>query len=238
MLIRNPFLNLTRFEWALWLISILTVTGAYALSGAMDPLTVITSLIGVTALILVARGDVWGQLLTVLFTVLYAGVSLKFRYYGELVTSLGMTAPIAVLTVRAWLKHPFEGTSEVRVHRLDHRQRLWMVLLTIFVTVVFYFILAAFQTANLMVSTFSIATSFLASYLMLFRSPSYALAFAANDLILIALWVLAALDDLSYLPMIACFFMFLLNDLYGYFSWIRMRERQQKHPACGAVEPH
>jgi predicted PurR-regulated permease PerM len=62
---------------------------------------------------------------------------------------------------------------------------------------------------------------------MLFRSPGYALAFAANDLVLIVMWILAAINDLSYLPMIACFVMFLLNDIYGFINWKRMKKRQQ-----------
>ncbi len=63
---------------------------------------------------------------------------------------------------------------------------------------------------------------------MLFRSPNYALAYAANDIVLIVLWILASMDNLSYLPMIACFAMFFVNDIYGFINWIRMKNRQQE----------
>lgn len=191
-------------------------------------LTLIASLIGVTALIFVAKGDVWGQLLTVSFSLLYAVISLKFSYYGEMITYLGMTAPIAALSVIAWLRNPYADTTEVKVHRLNKRQRIWLVTLTILATFIFYFILYAFGTANLLISTLSIATSFSASYLMLFRCPNYALAYAANDIVLIVLWILASMDNLSYLPMIACFVMFFVNDIYGFINWIRIKNRQQE----------
>jgi nicotinamide mononucleotide transporter PnuC len=228
MIFRNPFKGLDRFEWFLWSLSILIISGSYFLSGGFFLLSLIASLVGVTALIFVAKGDVWGQLLTVLFSLLYAVISFRFRYYGEMITYLGMTAPIAVLSVISWLRHPYSGTAEVKVHQLEKGQRRQIFLITLVVTFVFYFILAYFNTANLLISTLSIATSFSASLLMLYRSPVYALAFGVNDLVLIVMWILASIDDLSYLPMVACFFMFLLNDIYGFFNWVRMRKRQQE----------
>ena len=90
----------------------------------------------------------------------------------------------------------------------------------------FYFVLGYFDTANMLPSTVSIATSFLAVYLTFRRSPYFALAYAANDVVLIILWTLAALEDNSYISVIICFAMFLVNDLYGYISWKRMEKRQ------------
>lgn len=203
MVFRNPFKNLSKFEWLLWSTSIFTIVISFIISGGFLPLTLSASIIGVTALIFLAKGDVWGQLLTVLFSLLYALISLKYRYFGEMITYLGMTAPIAILSVISWLKNPYSGTAEVRVHQLGSKEIFRMLALTSIVTIAFYYILELFSTANLIVSTVSIATSFLASYLTLHRSPAYALAFAANDIVLIILWVLATIEDVSYFPMIA-----------------------------------
>ena len=43
---------------------------------------------------------------------------------------------------------------------------------------------------------------------------------------LILLWTLAAVENISYLSVIICFVMFLVNDLYGFVSWKRMEKRQ------------
>ncbi|MBR5617807.1 MAG: nicotinamide mononucleotide transporter [Oscillospiraceae bacterium] len=58
------------------------------------------------------------------------------------------------------------------------------------------------------------------------RSPHFALAYAANDMVLILLWTLAAAEDISYLSVIICFVMFLVNDLYGFVNWKQMETRQ------------
>ena len=105
-----------------------------------------------------------------------------------------------------------------------------MVLLALFVTAVFYFILKALGTASLGFSTLSITTSFLASWLTFLRSPFYALAYAANDVVLMVLWTLAAMKDPGSIPMVACFFAFFCNDSYGFFNW-RAMERRQKESA-------
>ena len=220
--------SLSKFELGLWLFSLAVVTVSSVLSPVFDVLSLTGSLIGVTALIFVAKGDPLGQVLTVVFSVFYGIISYSFRYYGEMITYLGMSAPIAALAVVSWLRNPYEaGKAEVRVNRLKGTEVLLLAVLTAAVTGAFYFILRFFDTANLIPSTVSVTTSFLASYLTFRRSPFYALAYAANDVILIVLWVLASVTDPSYLPMVLCFTMFFLNDTYGFVNWQRMQRRQR-----------
>lgn len=220
--------DLTRFEWCLWGFSAAVVVLSFCLSGGGDVLTMIASLIGVTALIYVAKGYVVGQVLTVVFSVFYGIVSFYFHYYGEMITYLCMTAPCAIAAVISWVRNPYEGTREVKVSKLKARGWGILVLLTAAVTFAFYHILTAIGNANIFFSTLSVSTSFLASSLTFLRSPYYALGYAANDVVLIVLWSLAALENISYLPMIACFVMFLLNDLYGFYNWHRMEKRQNE----------
>ncbi len=228
MKIKNPFSTLTKFEWGLWAISSLGVLLSHLLSPQKDILSVIASLIGATALIFVAKGHVLGQLLTIVFAVFYGVISFQFQYYGEVITYVCLSAPMALLAAIAWIKHPYQQSEEVAVARLSKRLILSLIGLTVAVTIAFYFILGILGTANLLVSTISVTTSFLAASLTFLRSPYYALAYAANDVVLIVLWILAAITDISYLSMIICFVMFLANDLYGFINWRRMEKRQSK----------
>ncbi len=222
---RNPFSSLNKLEWGLYILSLSLVGLSYLLSRS-GFLSFVASLMGVTALIFVAKGDVFGQVMTVVFALFYAYISLKFRYYGEMITYVGMTAPMAVMAVISWVRNPYNGTREVRVARLRAAYFVWVAVLTVAVTTVFYFILAALDTPNLFFSTLSVTTSFAASALTFLRSPYYALAYAANDVVLIVLWVLASITDISYLPMIICFVAFLINDIYGFINWTKMKNRQ------------
>lgn len=224
----NPWKDLTTFERTLWITSVIMVTVSFFVFSEGEYLNLIASLIGVTALIFVAKGYVIGQVLTVVFAVFYGIISFYFRYYGEMITYLGMTSPIAILAVITWLRHPYEETAEVEVSRMSRKQAAVMLVLAVLVTVVFYFILHALGNSNLLFSTLSVTTSFLASYLTMMRSPYYGLGYAANDLVLIVLWILASVVDISYLPMVVCFVMFFVNDMYGFWNWRRMQGRQER----------
>lgn len=217
----------TPFEWCLWIGSVVTIAAAFALGGDFKPLTLVSSLVGVTALIFLAKGNVIGQFLVIAFAILYALVSWQQRYFGEMITYLGMSLPSAAVACVSWLKNPSDkGASEVQVARLTHKKCVWLVISTLAVTAAFYFILKYFHTNNLVLSTVSVATSFVASMLTIFRSPLYAVAYAANDLVLIGLWVFACFSSLAYLSMVICFIAFLLNDLYAFFNWKRIQKRQ------------
>ena len=214
-------------ELLLWLASVLLITVFFCLFDRQSYLTLVASLIGVTSLIFLAKGNPIGQMLMVVFSVLYGVISFNFCYYGEMITYLGMTLPMSVVAFIAWIKNPYKGNrSEVAVNKISVRDHIFMWVLTPVVTVAFYFILKAFGTANLLPSTISVATSFVAVYLSLKRSPYYALAYATNDIILVILWVLAAFYQIRYLSVAVCFVAFLVNDLYGFFSWRRMERRQ------------
>ncbi len=223
---KNPFKKLTKFEVGLWLCSLAVILLSAVFSGADGLLSSAASVIGVTALIFVAKGMVAGQVLTVVFAVFYGIISFSFKYYGEVITYLCMTAPMAVFSVASWLRHPHEGSDRVEVARLTPKVIAGMIVSAIAVTAVFYFVLAALGNEALIVSAVSITTSWLASYLTFFRSPYYALAYAANDIVLIILWIIAAAGDISCLSMVFCFVMFLANDLYGFINWKKMQAEQ------------
>lgn len=217
----------TKAEKILWVSSTLMILASFLISQDSGILGLIASLIGVTALILCAKGNPAGQVFMIVFCCMYTYISYTFSYYGEMITYAFMSLPMAVFSLVSWLRHPFKGNkAEVKVNHIKTKEYVFMIVLNIAVTIAFYFILKAFDTANLIPSTISITTSFGAAYLTMRRSPHYALWYAANDVVLIVLWTLAALKDISYISVIICFVTFLANDIYGFISWKKMQKRQ------------
>ncbi|MBQ3919406.1 MAG: nicotinamide mononucleotide transporter [Oscillospiraceae bacterium] len=214
-------------EIMIWSISSILVIVSFILFDRSNLLILAASLIGVTYLILNAKGNPLGQVLVIIFSILYGIISYKFSYYGEMITYLGMTMPMAVFALISWLRNPFNGNmAEVTVGSIGKAETVFMIILSAAVTVVFYFILQMFHTANILPSTLSVTTSFIAVYLTLRRDPFYAIAYAANDIILIVLWILASLSDTRYISVAVCFAVFLFNDIYSYFCWQKMKKRQ------------
>lgn len=222
---KSPYFK--KREIALWSGSVILILLSFLLFDRSNYMTLIASLIGVTSLIFCAKGNPVGQVLMILFSILYGIISYGFAYYGEMITYLGMTLPMAIFSLISWLRNPYgKNRSEVKVNQISIKETIFMCLLTAVVTAVFYFILEYFDTANLVPSTISVATSFAAAYLTFRRSPYFALVYGMNDVVLIVLWVLAAAENVRYISVVVCFIAFLVNDLYGYISWKKMEKRQ------------
>lgn len=226
---RNILSYLTKFEIILWCSSVTAIIISFFAFHQDNFLNLITSLIGATLLILNAKGNVWGQILTIVFSILYGIISYSSAYYGEMITYMGMTMPIAIISTITWIKNPAQnGKNEVKVNQLKVREYIFIAFLSIMVTIVFYFILKAFDTAVLWLSTISVFTSFIASYLTMRRSEYYAIGYAANDIVLIILWSIAAKSDKQYISVVICFAVFLVNDIYGYINWLKMKKSQSQ----------
>lgn len=216
-------------EIILWSASVMVIIISFCAFDRTNYMTLCASLIGVTSLIFNAKGNPFGQLLMVMFSLLYGIISYTFSYYGEMITYLGMTMPMALFALISWLKNPYNGNkAEVKVNDISKRENMYMWIGAFAITLIFYFILEYFNTSNIIPSTISVTTSFLAVYLTFRRSPYFALAYAVNDIVLIVLWVLASIYDMKYILVVVCFIAFFVNDIYGFISWKKMKIRQQE----------
>ena len=217
----NPIKSLTKKEWILWIGSLAIVILSNLLSTDIDVLTLVSACVGITSLIFAAKGNVWAQILMVLFSILYGLISWQFRYWGEMITYIGMTMPMAVWSTITWIKNPSESGQEVAIQKLTRKHVAGIAAAGVIVTAVFYMILKALDTPNILFSTISITTSFLAASLTMLRSSYYALGYASNDIILIVMWVLASIENPAYIPVVVNFIIFFFNDMYGFVSWKR-----------------
>lgn len=226
-ILKETICSFSKEEFMLWGLSVLFIVLSFIFFDGRNYIRLTASLVGVTSLIFNAKGNPAGQFLMVIFSILYGIISFSFSYYGEMITYLGMTMPMAVFSLISWLKNPYEGNrSEVRVNVIGRLETILMCVAAATITLLFFFVLKYFNTANLIISTVSVTTSFLAVYLTFRRCSCFALAYAANDIVLIVLWILASLSDIRYISVVVCFVAFFINDIYGFISWQKMKLRQ------------
>lgn len=222
----------TRGELLLWGCSAAAIVISFLMFDRESWLTLAASLVGVTSLIFAAKGHPAAQALMIVFAVMYGIISWGFSYYGEMITYVFMSLPMAVFSLISWIRHPSDKKNEVQVNRLKTPEYVLMAVLTVVVTILFFFILRYFNTANLIPSTISVTTSFIAVYFTFRRSPLYAAGYAANDVVLIVLWTMASVENIRYIPVSVCFAAFLINDLYGFVNWRKMAQRQLECSEC------
>ena len=73
----NPIQDLTKKEWFLWLGSLLIVILSNLVSGSVDVLTLVAVCVGITSLIFAAKGNVWAQILMIVFLIGVLAVGLS-----------------------------------------------------------------------------------------------------------------------------------------------------------------
>ncbi|WOO86903.1 nicotinamide riboside transporter PnuC [Mollicutes bacterium LVI A0039] len=209
--------KLTFKELALWVTSITVIVLSNLFISDTDMILTITSCIGVSALIWIAKRNLLGQVLQLIFCIAYGIISFNNMYYGEFITYVFMTGPSALITLIIWSKNCAEDGVDVEITSM---KTITIVgLAAVVTTFIMYYILVYFNTASIVLSTISITTSVFAAMLMMYRSKFYAIAYAANDIVLICIWGLASIQDIQYISLVFCFIIFFINDLYGYYSW-------------------
>ena len=225
---RKFSLYLPKSALLIWAFSFVVICASFFIFEGENYLSLISSLLGITSIIYCSKGNPIGHAFGIIFCILYALISFTYNYYGEVITYLGMTLPMALISLIAWIKNPFkEDGVEVKVNDISKKEFLFALALSAIVTTIFYFVLNIFGTSNLLISTVSVTTSFIAVYLTFRRSPFYAIAYGVNDIVLMALWILATIENITYLSVVICFLTFLIMDIYGFISWLKM-EKQQK----------
>lgn len=226
---KSAILYFSKIELAILFSSLTLIITSFCIFDRSNYLNMIASLIGAISLIFCAKGNPISQVLIIIFSSLYAYISYKFAYFGEMITYLFMTLPMAVFSLISWLKNPYKGNkSQVTIKKITKKEIVLGIILAVVLTVVFHFVLRYFNTKNLLISTISITTSFIASYFTFRRSEYFALCYAVNDIVLIVLWILATITDIEYLSIVICFIVFFVNDIYTFYNWTRIKNRQKK----------
>ena len=154
----NPFKSLAKKDWAIWITSLFVVVASNVVSGDLNLLTLIAASVGITSLIFAAKGNVWAQILIIIFSILYGIISWRFRYWGEMITYLGMTMPMAIWSTITWIKNPAKNGKEVAIQKLTVQHIVLLIFFGIVVTAVFCYLLYILDTPNLALSTLSITS--------------------------------------------------------------------------------
>ena len=119
-------------ELILWSGSVGLILVSFFLFDRVNFMTLAASLIGTTSLIFNAKGNPIGQALMVVFSILYGVISYTFSYFGEMITYLGMTGPMAFFALISWLRNPYNGNhAEVAINRLKNKELTFMYVLTV-----------------------------------------------------------------------------------------------------------
>ena len=193
--------------------------------------TIIDSLYTITYLttaILMSKGKVESYFIGIISVFFYGIVSYNQGYYGELLITIFLTFPMMIICIVSLLKHQDKDEDVVIISSLSKKEIVFAFSSQLILFWVYYFLLKAFNTDLLMISSLSIVTSVLATYFEARRSELSLFCYVANDLILITLWMIPIINGVTSLISVLIGPMLLLvNDIYGSYNWKRLKDIQK-----------
>ena len=179
-----------------------------------------------TALLL-AKGKYSCYIIGIISTFFYAFVSYSNSYYGEVIIAMCCTLPLMVIGLVNWLKHQ-DSTNTVIIKEITKKELIIVLISQVVLFYGYYSLLKFFNTNNLLVSTFSVIASVIATYLTARRSEHGFVGFIINDIILIVLWSIPVINgNTNIIPVLLCPTLLLINDIYGVYNWKRIKNKQR-----------
>lgn len=216
---RKLFKDWKPFEIGLLMSGVLSIL-ASAIIFKSEILTLFTSLVGIFCAILQAKGKVLSQFVGIAEVILYSILSYQNHYYGEIIIYALIVFPMYMYGVFSWVTHKNEETDTVEPNRISKKEWLILSLVNAIGFVALYHLLKYFNTSQLIISSLSMITSLMATYLIVRRSKYSFLFYMANDVILILLWGMPVIQgSLLLLPMLIDPVILLINDSYGLRNW-------------------
>lgn len=179
-----------------------------------------------TALLL-AKGKYSCYIIGIISTFFYAFVSYSNSYYGEVIIAMCCTLPLMIIGLINWLKHQ-DSTNTVIIKEITKKELIIVLISQVVLFYGYYSLLKFFNTNNLLVSTFSVIASVIATYLTARRSEHGFVGFIINDIILIVLWSIPVINgNTNIIPILLCPTLLLINDIYGVYNWKRIKNKQR-----------
>jgi len=180
-----------------------------------------------TALLL-AKGKYACYIIGIISTFFYAFVSYNNSYYGEVIIAMCCTLPLMIVGLVNWLKHQ-DNTNTVVIKEISKKELIIVLFSQAIMFIGYYYLLKVFNTNNLLVSTFSIVASIIATYLTARRSEYGFVGFIINDIILITLWSIPVIGgNTNLIPVLLCPVLLLINDIYGVYNWKKIKNKQKE----------
>lgn len=207
------------FEIGLLVFDIIAIGISSAIAKS-EILTILTSLAGVICVLLQAKGKVLSQFVGIAEVILYSILSYQNHYYGEIIIYVLVVFPMYVYGVFSWVTHKNEETDTVEPNQISKKEWIILTLASTIGFVALYYVLKYFNTSQLIISSLSMVTSLIATYLITRRSKYSFLFYIGNDIILILLWGIPIVQGEFYLlPILVENIILLMNDSYGLKNW-------------------
>lgn len=207
----------TELLWAAFGIAIISWAG---LGG--DPLEYAAGITNFLCVILVAKGRVSNYYWGLAGVLIYGYVSWLAGFYGNMALNLLYYAPMQFVGWWNWRKN--QTAADVTVRYLSVKGQ-WGVGIgaTVLVFCLYGYFGMATDNTSPFLDSFTTVLSAVAMVLMVTRYAEQWILWVLVNIASIVMWAIPAMSTSSGSAIVAMWFVFLINSLYGFYKWYYVR---------------
>ncbi|APC92408.1 MULTISPECIES: nicotinamide riboside transporter PnuC [Francisella] len=217
-----------------WLFSCIMLTTLAAYLSGSSSFILIYSIVGITNLILAAKGKVFNYVLGLIGALMYALISYQNQVYGQLLLALFFLCPIQFYGWYNWTR-PHNNTKgqQIKIKKLTQAQFIKIIFSIAVVSAVYgYFVLHLYfgQSVGLFADAIVEVTSIVAFILTVLIYREHWLLWLTIDVLTISIWIDGIVDSvitIAIIPVIITKLVAFINAIYGYISWRKIYKLQK-----------
>lgn len=209
-------------KWeVIWLIfANLIILGISAYLGD-NALGIITSMTGVTCVILVGKGKMSNYIFGTVNVLLYALTAWKARYYGDVMLNLLYYFPTNIIGWFVWMRHVDKESNEVYKERMTIKQDIIVTLISIIGIFAYSYILKLLGGNLPLVDSMSTVLSIVAQILMIKRYTEQWIVWIVVDVVSVIMWIAALFGEGQSIAVLMMWAVYLANAIIMFVKWYK-----------------
>ena len=209
-------------KWeVIWLIfANLIILGVSAYLGD-NALGIITSMTGVTCVILVGKGKMSNYIFGTVNVLLYALTAWKARYYGDVMLNLLYYFPTNIIGWFVWIRHVDKESNEVYKERMKVKQDIIVTLISIIGIFAYSYILKLLGGNLPLVDSMSTVLSIVAQVLMIKRYTEQWIVWIVVDVVSVIMWIAALFGEGQSIAVLMMWAVYLANAIIMFVKWYK-----------------
>lgn len=222
----KSFKTIKWYEWS-FLVCIFALITTLSVVYKSSALVILNAIVSTVAVFFISKGIIIGNFLGIGQVVLYSIISYNNALYGELIITLTFSLFSYLFSIVSWFKDLTKENVIYVNKKIGWKEYLILFLTAAVLMIGVYFLLKHFNTANLIVSVLSCYLGAVAGYLAFRRCEYNFIFYIINNIVCIVLWSSVTIQDISNLPVLISFAVFLILNSLGVLNWTKLKKEQK-----------
>ncbi len=218
--IRNELSGWQKWE-VIWLVTACTMIAALSIYWHDSLMGIVSATTGVACVVCTGKGKPSAYIFGTVNVVLYAIISFKAKYYGEVMLNALYYFPMEFYGFYVWNKHMNTETHEVEKKRMTLEGRGKLLAVTAFGTVIYGFVLKALGGSLPFVDSLSTVASVVAMVISVKMYMEQWIIWIIVDIVTVIMWGVAFAGGNESMATLLMWVVYLGNAVIMYFKWAK-----------------